>query len=519
MANEDLIKKARKKVSYTKEEIIELAKCKASPLYFMENFIYVQHPVRGRLKFIPYDYQKEMIEIFHNNRYAIALTGRQLGKTTVAAAYLLWYAMFVDDSTILVASKSGGDAREIMIRIRFAYEELPDHIRAGAAEYNKQSLIFDNGSRIVSATTTENTGRGMSITLVYMDEFAFVEQRVAKELWTSLSPTLSTGGKAIITSTPNSDEDTFADIWRKANMRLDEYGNEKAAGINGFVPYVATWKRHPDRDDTWANEERGKIGEERFQREHECKFIIFEETLIDSIILANMKGIQPIRKESQIRWYKNIDPTRTYIVALDPSMGTGGDNAAIQVWELPTMIQVAEWQHNKTTIEGQMKILRGLLKEIQAAGNPEIYWSIESNTLGEAALVVIRDTGEENFPGSMLHDPIRTTTSSGRKRMGFVTTNKSKLEACAKLKSLVETGKMKINSDNLLSEFKTFIGAGNSYQAKTGCTDDLVMSCILFVRMAAYISLWDDNVQSKFTSNINDDDFDDYDAPMPVVFA
>jgi hypothetical protein len=518
MANTDLIKKARSKVNYTKQKAEELQKCMESPLYFMENFIYVQHPVKGRMKFEPYEYQKEMIDVFHNNRYAIALTGRQLGKTTVAAAYLLWYAMFVRDSTILVASKSGGDSREIMIRIRFAYEELPDHIRAGAAEYNKQSIIFDNGSRIVSATTTENTGRGMSITLVYMDEFAFVEQRVAKELWTSLSPTLSTGGKAIITSTPNSDEDTFADIWRKANMRLDEYGNETPAGINGFVPYIADWRRHPDRGEQWASEERGKIGEERFQREHECKFIIFEETLIDSIILAGMRGSQPIRKESQIRWYKDIDSTKTYVVALDPSMGTGGDNAAIQVWELPSMIQVAEWQHNKTAIEGQMKILMSLLKDIESKGKPELYWSIEANTLGEAALVVVRDTGEENFPGTMLHDPVRNTNASGRKRMGFITTNKSKLEACSKMKSLVETGKLKINSGNLLSELKTFIGVGNTFQAKGGCTDDLVMSTILFIRMAQYISMWDDKTLSQINSNIGDD-FDDYDAPMPLVFC
>jgi hypothetical protein len=192
--------------------------------------------------------------------------------TTVAAGYLLWYAMFRPDSTILVASNKGKNANEIMQRVRYAYENIPDHIRAGATEYNKGSLSFDNGSRIVAETTTETTGRGMSISLVYLDEFAFVRPGIAREFWTSLSPTLATGGKCIITSTPNSDDDTFATIWRQANNTFDEHGNEleDGVGVNGFKPYMAIWDQHPDRDQAWADEEMASIGEERFKREHRC---------------------------------------------------------------------------------------------------------------------------------------------------------------------------------------------------------------------------------------------------------
>lgn len=192
--------------------------------------------------------------------------------TTVAAGYLLWYAMFVPDSEILVASNKGKNAADIMRRLRYAYENCPNHIRAGVREYNKTSITFDNGSRIVAETTTETTGRGMSISLVYLDEFAFVRNSIASEFWTSLSPTLSTGGKCIVTSTPNSDEDMFATLWKQANNNFDEYGNELEDGLgrNGFRPYLAKWDRHPDRNEQWANEERSGIGEERFRREHEC---------------------------------------------------------------------------------------------------------------------------------------------------------------------------------------------------------------------------------------------------------
>jgi hypothetical protein len=439
-----------------------------------------------------------------------------MGKTTIAAGYLLWYAMFVDDATILIASNKYDGAQEIMHRVRYAYESVPDHIRAGVKSYNKRSIDFDNGSRIVATTTTENTGRGMSLSLVYLDEFAFVEPNIAKEFWTSLSPTLSTGGKCIITSTPNTDEDQFADIWFGANKLVDANGNETEIGVNGFKPFISTWSAHPDRDQVWADSELAALGEDRFLREHECQFITFEETLINPVKLSQFESKQPIRKSGQVRWYSDIHPQLTYVISLDPSMGTGGDNAAIQVIELPTLIQVAEWSSNRSPIEEQVRTMRKILEELHEAGKPELYWSVESNTLGEAALVVIRDTGEENFPGTMLHDPKNRLQGKSGRRAGFVTTNKSKLEACAKLKFLLESGRMKLNSKGILSELKVFVSRGNTFEARVGQTDDLIMAMILAVRMTDYISTWDDKSQAAINSNVAAAEDNSYDSPMPI---
>ena len=268
-----LIKKPHAVINYTNDQIRELAACSdpdGGPQYFLHNFFYIQHPTKGGIKYEPFEYQTRLIDTYHQNRFSISMMPRQTGKSTTAAGYLLWYAMFVPDSTILVAAHKYTGSQEIMQRIRYAYEACPDHIRAGVVSYNKGSIDFDNGSRIVSATTTENTGRGMSISLLYMDEFAFVRPSIAKEFWTAISPTLSTGGKAIITSTPNSDEDQFATIWKQANKRIDEFGNETVLGVNGFKPYQSYWQEHPDRDEAWAANMRSQLGEERFQREIEC---------------------------------------------------------------------------------------------------------------------------------------------------------------------------------------------------------------------------------------------------------
>jgi len=499
-----LVKTPHKTLNYTHKQLQEFAKCADpinGPYYFMENFFYIQHPTRGRLKYEPYDYQDRLAHSFHENRFSVNLLSRQLGKTTTAAGYLLWYAMMVPDSTILIAAHKYSGAQEIMQRIRYAYESIPDHIRAGAITYNKGSLEFDNGSRIISATTTENTGRGLAISLLYADEFAFVRNTIAKEFWTSISPTLSTGGKAIITSTPNSDEDQFWDIWTNANKCFDEFGNETLVGRNGFKAFKALWPEHPDRDEKWASDERGRIGDERFRREHDCEPIVFEETLINGIYLSNMVGREPIEKQGQVRWYKRPKKGGTYLLGLDPSLGTGGDFAAIQVFELPTMEQVAEWQHNKTPIQAQVRLLKDIVDYIFEAtqNTKDIYYSVENNAIGEATLVAINEFGEENIKGYFLSEPKRVGmgTSTRSYRKGFTTTNKTKLSACAKFKQLIETNKVTVNSKNLISELKTFVADGNSYNARIGDTDDLVSAALLITRMMQTMQSYDSGLDSQ----------------------
>jgi hypothetical protein len=510
-----LTKRAFAKQNFSEQQIVELQNCMDQlngPAYFMEHFVKIQHPTKGGIKFEPFEFQERLIHTYSQYRYSINMLPRQTGKTTCAAAYLLWYAMFVADSTILVAAHKHTGAQEIMQRIRYAYESVPDHIRAGVTEYNKGSLSFDNGSRIVSATTTENTGRGMSLSLVYLDEFAFVPPRIAAEFWTALSPTLSTGGKCIVTSTPNSDDDTFANIWHQAIQQTDDYGEETDVGSNGFKAFRVNWQEHPDRDELWAKAERSRIGEERFRREHECEFIIYDETLIDSLKLVDMKGIDPIRRSGQIRWYENIDPNKIYTITLDPSTGTGGDNAAIVCYDLPSMNQVCEWQHNKTPIEGQVKLLREVAKELQSYGATEIYWTVENNAIGEAALVVIRDTGEESFPGTFLHEPNKVQGKKGRK--GYHTHHKNKMEGALAMKRLIESNKLTLRSKNIIRELKEFVARGTTFAAKPGGSDDLVMATLVTVRMITYIAQYEDAIYDEIETSVNDDD--DFNGPLPI---
>jgi len=515
MANTPTLIKApyQKTVFKNQQQLDEFLMCcdpDTGYLYFMDNFFMIQHPTKGSMHYHPWDYQKRLIETYHNYRFSIALMPRQSGKSTSAAGYLLWYAMFVPDSTILIAAHKYTGSQEIMQRIRYAYENCPDHIKAGVTTYNKGSIDFENGSRIVSATTTENTGRGMSITLLYLDEFAFVRPSIATEFWTSITPTLSTGGKAIITSTPNSDEDQFALIWKMANKTEDEFGNTTEVGINGFRAYRSHWTEQPGRDEKWATEIRSQLGDDRFNREIECKFIIADETLINPNTLVALEGIEPIDRMGQVRWFKRPSKGHLYVVALDPSLGTGGDYAAIQILEASTTTQIGEWKHNKTDIPSQIKLLAAINKHIvECTGEPNnLYYSLENNSIGEASLISLAEYGEANIQGIFLSEP-------GKKRKGFNTSNKPKLAACAKFKTLLESRKMTVYSRSLISELKSFIASGGSYAAKVGDHDDLIMAMLLCIRIMMQIADYHGDLESHMR------DHEDIIAPLPffAVFS
>jgi hypothetical protein len=235
-----------------------------------------------------------------------------------------------------------------------------------------------------------------------------------------------------------------------------------------------------------------------------CEFIIADETLINPNTLIELTGIEPLQRMGQVRWYKKPEKGNIYVVGLDPSLGTGGDPAAIQIFEANTTTQIGEWKHNKTDIPNQVKLLAQINKYIIECTNEpnNLYYSIENNSIGEAALVSIHEYGEANISGIFLSEP-------GKKRKGFNTSHKVKLAACAKFKTLLESKKLQINSRSLVSELKTFVASGGSYAAKIGDQDDLVMSTLLVVRMLQQLGDYHYELESHMR------DHDEFIAPLP----
>lgn len=531
-AEDDSVKKPHSKDDFSNEKnLLDLLECVEDPLYFMKNFMKIQHALRGSIPFDPYPYQVKIINGFHKNRNTIAMTGRQMGKTTCAAGFLLWKAMFTPDMTILIVANKYVQALEIMERIRYTYENCPNHIRAGVTEYNKGNITFDNGSRIISRATSTDAGRGLAVSLLYCDEFAFIPPNKQKEFWASVKPVLATGGSCIVTSTPRTDEDQFAQIWKSAIDTTDSYGNPKEDGLgkNGWFALESPWTdmigHDPMKNESWANEERETLGTARFEQEYNCKFFTDEETLINPMCLKRLtdRCKDPSFYVGTTRWFAEPRANKGYLVSLDPAVGTGGDFAAIQVFQMPEMIQVAEWSHNHTQARGQVKTLMQILlwldqelrdKEDQM-GEPEIYWTFENNGIGMQVAQIIEDSGEERFPGILVSDGRRP---GAKFRVKGTYTSKNKINECARLKSLLESDRMHLSSRNLVKEMKYFIAAdgGATYRAKIGEHDDLISATLMIIRLLDYVMRWEDRSTNALREHIEDDEIMEID-PLPIV--
>jgi len=233
--------------------------------------------------------------------------------------------------------------------------------------------------------------------------------------------------------------------------------------------------------------------------------------------LAELEPKNPIINMGQTRWFKKINRDATYVIALDPAMGTGGDYSAIQVFEVPAYDQVAEWRSNTANIPEQIRILKDIIIYIseQISSHNNIYWSVENNTIGEAALIVINDLGEENIPGLFVSEPIRKGFVR-KYRKGFNTTHSTKISACSRMKSMVEDGTMTICSSALLSELKNYVASGASYKAKLGMHDDLISAVLLVIRIVTVLRDWDPRVYNTFKTIEIDED---YEPPMPIFVS
>jgi len=520
MRNFESVKKPYVKEKLTIEDIIELKKCISDPLYFIETHLKIQHPIRGLVPFKLYDYQKEIIRTFVQYDKVILMTARQMGKTSTAAAYILYYAMFNSERTVLIVAQFEKQALEIMYRIKTLYENIDtEHyfLKAGVVSYNKGSIEFDNGSRILSRATSPHASRGLSISLLYMDEFAFVPRNIAEEFWSSVQPTISSGGKIIITSTPNVDDDLFAQLWHQAVRTIDpETGEERDVGINGFKALLYTWDKHPERDEKWAEEQKAILGIEKFERECNCSFIGSDELLISPIVLANLKGKEPIRieMEGRLKWYEKPIDGHTVYVGLDPSTGTGGDYAALQIFQLQNgkLVQLGEWRDNKADPKKQIEILSKLLKGLQQSlPNSSVLWSFENNALGEAINILIKDVSMDEFPGQLINEPKTALVALRRKkRRGLNTNKKTKIAACMKLKTLLEANKMIIHSKMLISELKGFAKIQSSFSAKPGYTDDLIMALLVIMRIIIIGQRYDDETYETLKENLDERE------PLPI---
>ena len=445
---------------WTADLIQEYAKCMNDPAYFAENYCKVISLDRGLVPFQLYPYQKKMFEAFNEHRFSIVLACRQSGKSISACAYLLWFALFNPEKTIAVLANKGATAREMLSRVTLMLENIPFFLQPGCKALNKGSIEFSNNSRILAAATSGSSIRGLSVNLLYLDEFAFVER--AAEFYTSTYPVISAGKdtKVIVTSTANGIGNMFYNIWQGAEQ-----------GVNEFKPFRVDWWDVPGRDENWKNSTIANTSQLQFDQEFGNTFFGTGDTLVSAETLMKLRAKPPIRvlEGGDLLVYSEPKKDHEYVMTVDVSKGRGQDYSTFNLIDISTkpFKQVAVYRCNTispilfpTTIYKYAKLYN------------EAYVVIESNDQG--ALVCNGLYHDYEYENMHVESAVKANA------LGIEMTRKVKRIGCSGIKDIMETGKIQICDETTILECSTFIGKGQSYEASEGNHDDLMMNLVMF---------------------------------------
>lgn len=446
--------------NFTNQEIAEYMKCSSDPAYFAEHYCKIISLDRGLVPFELYPYQEKMFNHFNENRFTIVLACRQSGKSISSVAFLLWFAIFHPEKTIAVLANKGATAREMLARVTLMLENLPFFLQPGARALNKGSIEFSNNSRILAAATSGSSIRGMSVNLLYLDEFAFVER--AAEFYTSTYPVISSGKdtKVIITSTANGIGNMFHTIWEGS-----------VQGVNQFKPFRVDWWDVPGRDEKWKQETIANTSQLQFDQEFGNTFFGTGDTLIASHILLEQRASQYINQfeGGDLLVYKEPQIDHNYVMTVDVCKGRGQDYSTFNVIDISArpFEQVAVYRNNTIS-----PILFPNIIYKYAKLYNEAYVIIESNDQGSmVAHGLYQDLEYEN---------LHMESAIKADRIGVEMNRKVKRIGCSGIKDIIETKKLKIHDAMTIQEMSTFVAKGVSYEASEGNHDDLMMNLVMF---------------------------------------
>jgi len=444
--------------SFTPETIEEYKKCMLDPKYFARTYLKVIHLDKGLVPFDLYPYQEKMFDHFNDNRFSIVLACRQSGKSISSVAYLLWYALFHPEKTIAVLANKGSTAREMLSRITLMLENLPFFLQPGCKSLNKGSIEFSNNSRIIAAATSGSSIRGMSVNLLFLDEFAFVED--AATFYTSTYPVVSSGKdtKVVITSTANGLGNIYHKLWEGAVQKTNE-----------FVPFRVDWWDVPGRDEIWKKQTIANTSELQFNQEFGNTFHGTGNTLISGDCLLNLKAEEPIVNRGHLRVYKDPEPGHSYIMTVDVAKGRGQDYSTFNIIDISTdpFEQVCVYQDNMISPLLFPDELYRYAKKYNDA-----YVIIEGNDQGQMVCNGLYYDWE--YENMFMESSIKASA------LGATMNKKVKRIGCSNIKDIVEQHKLKIVDAGTIIEMSTFVAKGQSYEASDGNHDDLMMNLVLF---------------------------------------
>lgn len=430
------------------------------PAYFATKYCKIISLDRGLVPFELYPYQQKMFGAFNEHRFNIVLACRQSGKSISACAYLLWFALFHSEKTIAVLANKGATAREMLSRITLMLENIPFFLQPGCKALNKGSIEFSNNSRILAAATSGSSIRGLSVSLLYLDEFAFVER--AAEFYTSTYPVISSGKetKVIVTSTANGIGNQFHKIWEGA-----------VQGVNEFKSFRVDWWDVPGRDEDWKKQTIANTSQLQFDQEFGNTFFGTGDTLINAETLLGFRA-QPYTEtleSGDLKVYNKPIDKHDYIMTVDVSKGRGQDYSTFTLIDISVrpFTQVAVYRNNTISPILFPSIIYKYAKSYNNA-----YVVIESNDQGTVVC--------NGLYHDLEYENVHVESAIKANAIGIEITRKTKRLGCSAIKDILENHKLNIVDEQTILEISTFEARGQSYEASDGNHDDLMMNLVMF---------------------------------------
>ena len=489
-----LLKSAHVPQDWSEEQVGEYIRCQQDPLHFVTEHIKIVSLDEGLINFDVRDYQEDMINRFHNERFVICKMARQSGKSTTILAYLLHYILFNENVSVAILANKKTTAMELLGRLQLAYEHMPKWLQQGILIWNKGNIELENGSKILASSTSGSAIRGGTFNIIFLDEFAFVPHNISEEFFSSVYPTISSGKttKVFIVSTPNG-MNLFYKLWSDAEE-----------GLNDYSPISVHWSQVPERDEEWKEKTIRNTSERQFQQEFECSFLGSSNTLISTEKLLAMPYKTPVYTFDGLDIYQEPIENHTYVMVCDVARGVGLDYSAFSIFDVSNQPyrQVGKYRKNDISPMLYPNIIYTTARKYN-----EAFVLVEVNDIGQqVADILYHDMEYENMMMVTMHGRNGQQIGGGFSKnvsMGIRTTKQVKRIGCATLKDLIERDNLIIEDFDTIGELTTFIGKSTSWEADAGAHDDLVMGCVLFswlVQQRYFRELTDQDIREKMFS-------------------
>jgi len=464
---------------FTPQMMAEMKKCKEDMKYFAENYFHIVTSDDGKQKIKLYPAQKRCLKALSKHRFNVINAARQCGKTTLMTIYALWLTSFTDYKRVVIVANKESTAIMILRRIAMAYEELPNWLKPGTAQYGKKEIIFGNRSSIAISTTTGSAVRGETLNCIIIDEAAHIEDHLMRDFWASVIPTISSSKKRttkiFMVSTPKGTGNKYHDIFSRAMT------NEEEEGMAWHAEEIH-WYDVPGRGKLWRQDMVAAMGSDEmlFEQEFNCAFLETGDSAIDVELLNEMEAKcrdpYQVFEDGHYKVWREPQENHIYGLGVDVGEGIGKASSVIQTFDFTDLTNIHQVAVYSDRFIHPTQFAGIIYNAANHYGGPPVL--IERNNIGSEVIAILKEV--HNYHNIVSYNPEKL--AYGDIRPGILCHTNTKFNGIMNMRYWMNALRaVNIYDKATINEMRTFIRYPNgSWRKKTGDNtfDDRVMALV-----------------------------------------